>query len=241
MRSEMSLRSLARSLARHSGYEIRQIGSHSYKRPIDFIRSRKIDLVIDVGANIGQYGAHLRKDGYTGRIVSFEPISAAYLELAERAKNDDRWKVINMAIGSEEGTASINISESSVFSSFVPQLPSAVAFDPNAKVVRIESVRVARLDDILPELPPSNATFLKIDTQGFEQKVLSGAKNCLSSFLGVQMELPVMHLYEGAWEFHEAIAYMVGRGFEISNITPVNYDHTDTASLVEVDCIFRTR
>ncbi len=55
------------------------------------------------------------------------------------------------------------------------------------------------------------------------------------------MELPIIHLYEGTWRFHEAVAYMSERGFEISNITPVNYDQTDTVSLVEVDCVFRSR
>ena len=240
---EMNLSSTAKSFARRLGYDIRSTGSHFYKRPIDFIRSREINLVIDVGANIGQYGANLRKEGYAGWIVSFEPISAAYRELLDRSNNDDRWKMVNMALGDDEGTALINVSKSSIFSSILPQLPAATAFDPNAQVVRSESVRVGRLDDIFEKLPNSSskAAFLKIDTQGFEKQVLLGATNCLSKFLGVQMELPIMHLYEGTWAFHEAVAYMIGRGFEISNISPVNYDPTDTASLVEVDCIFRRR
>jgi hypothetical protein len=50
-----------------------------------------------------------------------------------------------------------------------------------------------------------------------------------------------MHLYEGTWKLHEAVAYMSDQGFEISNIVPVNYDHTDTVSLIEVDCVFRRR
>lgn len=237
----MTLSGTVRSAALRFGYDIRRVGKHFYRRPIDFIRSRNIDLVIDVGANIGQYGDELRENGYTGWIVSFEPISAAYQELSGRTKNDGRWTVLNMALGSDEGTASLNISESSVFSSFLPQLPAAVDFDPEAQVIRSESVMVARLDDILKDLPNSNAAFLKIDTQGFEQKVLLGATNCLSNFLRVQMELPIMHLYEGTWAFHEAVAYMIGRGFEISNLSPANYDHTDRASLVEVDCIFRRR
>ena len=97
------------------------------------------------------------------------------------------------------------------------------------------------MDDISAEPPRSKAAFLKIDTQGYERQVLLGAPECLLNVLGVQMELPIMHLYEGAWKFHEAVAYMSDRGFEISNIVPVNYDQTDTVSLVEVDCIFRRR
>ena len=97
------------------------------------------------------------------------------------------------------------------------------------------------MDHVFAELPQRAAAFLKIDTQGYERQVLLGASECLSDFVGVQVELPVIHLYEGTWRFHEAVAYMSQRGFEISNIVPVNYDRTDTASLVEVDCIFCRR
>jgi len=237
----MNIRDAAKSLTLNLGYEIRQTGSHFYKRPIDFLRSRNIDLVIDVGANVGQYAKGLRKDAYAGWIVSFEPIAAAYKELAALADKDAQWKAMNMALGDNEGLANINVSQSPVFSSILPQLPAATKFDSEARVVRCESIRIARLDDVFAELPRRKAAFLKIDTQGYERQVLLGAHKCLSSFLGVQMELPIMHLYEGPWKFHEAVAYMSDLGFEISNIMPVNYDQTDTVSLVEVDCIFRRR
>ena len=237
----MNIRDAAKSLALNLGYDIRQTGSHFYKRPIDFLRSRNIDLVIDVGANVGQYAERLRKDAYAGWIVSFEPTAAAYEELAALANKDGRWKAINIALGDNEGLAKINVSQSSVFSSILPQLPAATAFSSETWVVRSKLVRVARLDDISAELPRSKAAFLKIDTQGYERQVLLGAPECLLKVLGVQMELPIMHLYEGAWKFHEAVAFMSDRGFEISNIVPVNYDQTDTVSLVEVDCIFRRR
>jgi hypothetical protein len=68
-----------------------------------------------------------------------------------------------------------------------------------------------------------------------------GASKCFSNFVGVQMELPVIHLYQGTWRRHEAVAYVSERGFEIRNILPVNYDSSDTVSLVEVDCVFCRR
>jgi hypothetical protein len=48
-----------------------------------------------------------------------------------------------------EGTAEINVSQSSIFSSILPQRLAAAKFDPQAAVIRVESVRVARLDDVL--------------------------------------------------------------------------------------------
>ena len=170
----MNMRDAAKALALNLGYEIRQTGSHFYKRPIDFLRSRNIDLVIDVGANVGQYAQSLRNDAYAGWIVSFEPIAAAYEELAALANKDARWKALNMALGDKEGVANINVSQSPVFSSILPQLPAATKFSSAAQVVRSESVRIARLDDIFAELPTSKAAFLKIDTQGYERQVLLG-------------------------------------------------------------------
>ncbi len=146
-----------------------------------------------------------------------------------------------MALGENEGVAEINVSVGSDFSSFLPQLPAAAIFNSQARVIRTESIRVARLDHVFAELPQRAAAFLKIDTQGYERQVLLGASECLSDFVGVQVELPIIHLYEGTWRFHEAVAYMSQRGFEISNIVPVNYDRIDTVSLVEVDCIFCRR
>jgi FkbM family methyltransferase len=234
------IRERIKSLLRTLGFEIRRIDSHFQRRPIDFIRSRNIEVVIDIGANIGQYAARLREDGYAGWIVSAEPVSTAYEILAARAAGDARWKLLNVAFGEQEGSADINVSEASVLSSIRSQSPGAAAFNAESRVIRRETIRIARLDDVLPKLPKGRA-FLKIDTQGYEQQVLMGASGCLSEFLGVQMELPIVHLYEGTWQFHEAVAYMWQRGFEICNIVPVNFDRADTVSLLEVDCIFRVR
>jgi FkbM family methyltransferase len=237
--NQTTILSTIKSVIRSFGYDIRQIGSSINQRPIDFIRARAIDLVVDIGANSGQYATFLRNDGYQGWIVSAEPIRDVYEVLAARAGKDKRWKALNVAVGDKEGTVEINVSEASQFSSIHSQLPAATAFALEAGVIRRETVRVARLDYLFEEMPPRKGAFLKIDTQGYEQQVLSGASKCLSDFLGVQMELPIIHLYEGTWRFHEAVAYMSERGFEISNLLPVNYDRTDQTSLLEIDCIFR--
>lgn len=52
-----------------------------------------IDLVLDVGANVGQFASELRSVGYKGNLVSFEPLSAAHMALSEAASRDSRWAV----------------------------------------------------------------------------------------------------------------------------------------------------
>ncbi len=90
-----------------------------------------IDLVLDVGANGGQYAGVLRDYGFTGDIVSFEPVSSEFAKLAAAAKGDARWTVLNYALGSNEAEQTINIMASSVFSSFnTPSSESTSTFRP---------------------------------------------------------------------------------------------------------------
>ena len=95
------------------------------------------------------------------------------------------------------------------------------------------------MDDVFPTAPGN--TLLKIDTQGYEQQVLQGGRHLLPMMKGVLMELPIIHLYEATWQFHEAVAFMEEAGFIPAQIHPVNYHPTDSMSLIEVDCLFRPR
>jgi hypothetical protein len=89
---------------------------------------------------------------------------------------------MNMALGDKEGFAKINVTQSAVFNSLLPQLPAATTFDSEAQVVGVESVRVARLDDIFAELPRSKSAFLKIDTRVTSGKFSWGLRSAYPTF-----------------------------------------------------------
>jgi FkbM family methyltransferase len=202
-----------------------------------FLRSRNVDVVIDVGANEGQFAIGLRKMGYNGTIASFEPVRSVFQALSKSAANDRNWKVRQLALGDANGVAEIQVSEFTVFSSIMQQTTFGRDFHSGAKPVRCESIAIARLDTIFPEIAGQN-TFLKIDTQGFEKKVIDGAESCLARLVGIQLELPVVHLYNDTWRLSEAIAFMQDKGFILSQVRPTNFMHADP-SLVEIDCVFR--
>src|SRR5215470_16632090 len=90
-----------------------------------------ITLVVDIGANIGQYGAALRTSGYTGRMVSVEPLSIAHAELVRAAARDGNWIVASRAaVAAAPGRLTINVSASSDMSSALSFTPEAArAFD----------------------------------------------------------------------------------------------------------------
>jgi FkbM family methyltransferase len=206
---------------------------------MDFVIDRDIDVVLDVGANVGQFAVSLRSNGYRGKIISFEPIGSVYQALAATARADGNWEAHNFALGATNETAIINVSDLSVFSSILTARSAATEFFDTAAVTRTEAIEVRKLDDLFPTLPGN--TLLKIDTQGYERQVLEGARRALSMVKGVLLELPIIHLYEGTWQFHEALAYMAGIGFVVAQIHPVNFHQVDEMSLLEVDCLFRPR
>jgi FkbM family methyltransferase len=217
------------------GYDLRRLEPE--RDLINFIRSQRVMLVLDVGANIGQFAMHLRDNGYSGKIISFEPIGDVFAELAKNAERDGNWSAVNVGLGRAEGTSLINVSNETVFSSILQQTDYATASYPGARPIRQESIKMMRLDDVFEH--HDGVVLLKIDTQGFESAVLDGATKALRSINAVWLELPIVHLYQGVWSLEDAVAYMDARGFMLSQIKPVNSNWDDP--VIEVDCLFRRR
>lgn len=213
------------------------VGRRRVRDLIDFIENREIDLVIDVGANVGQFGESLRTNGYKGKIVSFEPIEAAFKILSQKAAKDRNWEVHHCGLGATKGEAAIHVSELTVFSSILDLTKIASLHDKRIAVQRTEMIKIEALDDVTASL--QGKILLKIDTQGYEKQVIEGGRQLITRVKGILMELPVIHVYEGEWQFHEAAKFMADAGFVPAQIQPVNFHGLDNVSLVDVDCLFR--
>ncbi len=229
------MRELVRRFFRALGADVRP--ARHVRDLMDFVKSRQIDTVLDVGANVGQFGASLRAKGYRGRIVSFEPVASVFHTLAARAKADGNWEAYHCALGAETGEATIHVAETSVFSSILASTAAATEFDRGAATVRTEATPVRTLEEVARNL--SGNILLKIDTQGYEKQVLAGGRQTLPRLKGILMELAIVQLYQGNWQFHEALEFMAAAGFIPAQMQAVNYGAVDKVSLVEVDCLFR--
>jgi FkbM family methyltransferase len=196
-----------------------------------------IDCVIDVGANVGQYGNELRMIGYSGTIISFEPSPDCYAQLAARSASDPQWHAVNLALGAEAGVATFNEMSSSVFNSFrLPSETETDLFSGENKVVRQTKVAVERLDIVLPKLRVKHGfgnVFLKMDTQGFDLQVFAGATGIHNEIAAMQSELPVKRIYQDTPSWRDAIAVYEAAGFQLSALFPVN---PGMEALVEMDC-----
>jgi FkbM family methyltransferase len=203
------------------------------------LKNFRIDLVLDVGANIGQFATDIRARGYAGDIISFEPLFNAHIILQQKSLNDARWTAHSRcAIGANNGDIEINISGNSVSSSVLPMLDSHLSAAPNSSYIGKETVPLITLDSLMPEvLKNSNNPFLKIDTQGFEEDVLNGARNLLPHIRGISLELSLVPLYEGQCLWQEMMSRLNAEGFVLWAILPCFSDPRNGKTL-QVDGVF---
>src|SRR5258708_39170792 len=87
--------STARRLFRRTGFDLIRYHhtSHPVARLLRLLDHHAVRQAFDVGANVGQYGMFMRKNGYRGRLVSFEPLSGALPLPRRRAAADPGWPV----------------------------------------------------------------------------------------------------------------------------------------------------
>lgn len=238
----MSLKSAIRATFRTLGLDIHRYVPSVPTPPRPIISSLRrfgIDLVLDVGANQGQFATQLRRGGYTGKIVSVEPLSDAHGKLLQASVGDAKWEVYpRCAVGDRNGEVEINIAGNSESSSILPMLESHRSAAPESAYQGKEIVPIKTLDAVAEQyLKNANAPFLKIDTQGFEWQVLDGARGTLPRIKGILVELSLVPLYEGQHLWQEMKARLEAEGFVLWVFEPVFSDPLDGRTL-QVDGIF---
>ena len=213
------LNSVVKRTMRRLGFDLRRYRSATSEAAqfMGMLSAHGINLVFDVGANTGQFGKFLRDNGYGGRIVSFEPLSKAREQLLEASQKDSLWEVApRAAIGSEDGEIEIHVAANSASSSVLNMLEAHASAAPQSRYIGSERVPLRRLDSIaLDYLTSDSVTFLKLDTQGYEDRVLLGAPELIGKTVGLQLEMSMVSLYEGQLLFGDMVNKLKANGFEI--------------------------
>ncbi|HVV94705.1 MAG TPA: FkbM family methyltransferase [Hyphomicrobiales bacterium] len=233
------IKELVRGAIAKAGYDVFQ--RRSGYSLVSFIENHGIDVVIDVGANRGQFARRLISQGYKGRVVSFEPIAELAHALAAGRGSAIDWQIHPFALGDVEGEFAFNISRSDDFSSFKEHTAESAGAFSGIAVDSRRTVPVRRLDNVDLGLSADSRVFLKLDTQGYDRSVLDGATATLRFVRGMQIELPIHRLYQDTWSFAEAITHLDKIGFVPSQFWPVGTFPGDPASAIEMDCVLRRK
>jgi len=192
---------LVRQTLRRLGYDLHRFlpVSSPDAQLAQVLRRFGIGLVIDIGANTGQHSTGLRQIGYSGRIVSFEPLADAWATLNIVAAGDPGWTVAPRgAIGEREGEIVINIAGNSASSSVLDMLDSHRGAASDSAYVGKESVPSSQLYTVaVTLLAGTPRLYVKIETQGYEAQVLAGGTATIAAAAAVQVELSLTPLYAG--------------------------------------------
>lgn len=220
-----------------AGWELRPTTGDAEERRARLLAAERIDLVLDVGANVGQFAMRLRNAGYRGRIISFEPYAAAYRQLERSASRDPQWNACRLALSDSEGEAELNVAANSFSSSLLSMTARHLESAPDSAYVDSERVRTARLDSLWDGLVAGSRAWIKLDVQGYEMQVLRGAGERIREARVVETELSLAPLYEGAAPWRALVDWLEERGFSLGGVEP-GFDDARSGRMLQFDGLF---
>lgn len=230
------LRNIANNLFHKLGYSLLKYSP--YQEYNMLMKHYGVTKVIDVGANEGQFASFIKKTGFEGEIHSFEPLDEAFEKLKTLSEKDVNWKIYNYALGDECGFSEINVSENLVSSSILGMKKSHLELAPQSRYTKKQKIEIKTLDSLSETLKLTEGEiFLKIDTQGFEKRVLLGADKILPTINTIQLELSLVPLYDDEELFFQISEYLYSKGYALVKMIPGIYDKK-TRETLQFDGIF---
>jgi FkbM family methyltransferase len=240
-----ALDAIARSIFLKVGIAARKANLNTLDalRMATLLAENKVETVLDVGANKGQFGSELVDNDYRGQVVSFEPLPDAHEKLVAaankaRAKGKNWIVAPPVAVGAVAKETQFHIAENSISSSLLQMQDLHLDAAPNSRFVRDITVNVRPLHELVDALGiHSNRLFLKIDTQGTEPDVIEGAMPIMDRIVGIKTELSLVELYGGQNLYHKIDALIRDLGFTLWDVVPV-FRNLTTGRLLQFDGIY---
>jgi FkbM family methyltransferase len=193
--------------------------------------------VLDIGANVGRFAITARKLFPGAHIYSFEPLADCLLQ-ANRVMGGDRlFTGLNIALGAERCEATFHRNGASPSSSFLHVTGTHIAAFPGTGETTEMTVAVVTLDDVAERLTFELPMFVKIDVQGFEDRVLRGGERTIRQASVVLVETSFETLYEGQALFDDIHQRLRSWGFEFRGNLDQAYAAVD-GRVLQADSLF---
>jgi len=201
----------AKTMFRACGLDVRKTSTSS---TYSWLRNRNIRTILDVGANTGQFALQIHKLLPEAKIYSFEPLADCYAMLRKNMGSIADFESFNVALGNENGKCSIYRNAFSPSSSLLPMQDLHKQAFPQTVNAKLEDIEICRLDDIAHTLNFRDNLLIKIDVQGFEDKVILGGWNVIERASVLIVETSFEPLYQGQVLFDGIYTMLTAKGFE---------------------------
>src|SRR3989344_7135139 len=161
---------------------LRKIGLDLHKyRPIPDkfgqLKDLNINTILDIGANVGQFATEIRSKLPNAQIYSFEPLNECFEALETSFGADPKFKAFNYALGEAEVEIAMHKSAYSPSSSILAMSQTHKTLFPHTKEHTEEKIKIKKLDDVARDLNLEKEILIKVDVQGFEDRVIAGGEN----------------------------------------------------------------
>ena len=185
-----------------------------------FLTDTEKPIIFDVGANKGQSILRYKKI-FPGSIIHcFEPNKNEVEKLVLKYQNENSIVLNNVAVGEKPGNLEFNIYAESAHSSFRNLIPNTTWIKIRSQALGIKSEKynlkkvnteIITLDDYCSKKNINKIDILKIDTQGYEDKVLEGAINLLkqNKIKMIQLELIFSEIYENPLNIYDVEKHLI--------------------------------
>ena len=204
------------------------------------LKNLPIKTVIDVGANTGQFARFISKFFPEAYIYCFEPLTEPYKELQKWVLSK-KGKVIpyNFALGDNEGTFEmfrhIDHSPSSSFLETTKINEKNYPFMQRKEKILVE---VRTLDNIIEKGNISIVPdiLVKLDVQGYENKVIKGATSMLNKVKACILEINLENLYLNQANFKDIVIILDDHGFGYKG--NLNQSYSKEGQVLFIDAVF---
>jgi len=234
-----SLKGTAQAILGSFGLEVRRKQIQRKTKFETLLMQYQVDMVFDIGANIGQCGPWFRWVGFDKTIVSFEPISHLFQQLSQNAKSDPKWLVEKVALGEKDGVGLINVSGGhGGASSILAMTEHVVKNAPDQAVIRQEEIVLTTVEKMMRKYyPEGDRLFLKIDAQGYETRVIEGIGSELPRVIGIKLEMSLVENYRGELLMVEMLSRLRNMGFHLVEFEN-GWSNEKTGEMYQVDGVF---
>ena len=210
------------------GYTIQK--KHNRKKFIDdlypILIKKEHPIIFDVGASKGQSIERYQRLYKNSIIHSFEPVENEYNLLKEKFKNNPNIYLSNVGVGDQLGEGLINITKNTGHSSFlninkntrwINERSKSAGVKGDEYISKQENVSIITLDEYCKKNNIGNIDILKIDTQGYEDKVLKGCSELIKNekINLIQVELIFADIYEKSLNFYDIERYLIPNNFRL--------------------------